>query len=58
MQKRVGTLSFLALALVVYLIWNDPNGMGNIVQGFGEAVGGFLGDLWSRLGEFFSSLAS
>lgn len=56
MQKRVGLVSMLALVLVLYLIWKDPNGTADIIAGFGRAVGGFFGDLWDKLGEFFSSL--
>lgn len=56
MQKRVGLVSTLALVLVLYLIWNDPSGTADIIAGFGRSVGGFFGDLWDKLGEFFSSL--
>ena len=56
MQNRVGLVSMLALILVLYLIWKDPSGTADIIAGFGDAVGGFFGDLWDKLGEFFSSL--
>ncbi|MFN8051848.1 MAG: hypothetical protein U0Q22_10450 [Acidimicrobiales bacterium] len=56
MQKRVGMVSFLALAMVLYLIWKDPHGTADMIGGFGSAVGGFFGDLWHKLGEFFTSL--
>lgn len=56
MQKRIGMVSTLALILVLYLIWKDPRGSADMLSGFGDAVGGFFGDLWDKLGEFFSSL--
>lgn len=49
-------VSFVALALVVYLIWKDPTGTADVLAGFFKAVGGFFGELWDRLGEFVSSL--
>jgi hypothetical protein len=55
-QKRIGMISSLALVVVIYLIWKDPNGMADLLSGFGHSVGGFFGDLWDKLGEFFSSL--
>lgn len=57
MHKKVGLVSLAALALVLYLIWKDPSGTADLVSGFGGAVGGFLGDLWDKLGEFITSLA-
>ena len=56
MQKRIGLVSSLALAMVLYLIWKDPHGTADMIGGFGDAVGGFFGELWDKLGEFFSSL--
>lgn len=57
MQKRIGMVSVVALAFVVYLIWQNPSGMADIVSGFADAVGGFLSELWDRLWQFVSSLA-
>lgn len=56
MQKRVGLISMLALGLVIYLIWQDPNGSADMVSGFFDAIGGFVATLWEKLGEFFTSL--
>jgi len=56
MQKRVGILGFLALGLVLYLIWNDPHRTADLIHGFGNAIGSFFATLWHKLGEFFSSL--
>jgi hypothetical protein len=52
----MGAVSTVALILVLYLIWKDPHGTADTIAGFGNAVGGFFGDLWDKLGEFFSSL--
>lgn len=57
MQKRIGLVSLVALVFVVYLIWENPTGMADIVSGFGSAVGGFFSELWDRLWQFVSSLA-
>ena len=56
MQKKMGAVSTVALILVLYLIWKDPHGTADTISAFGSAVGGFFGDLWHKLGEFFSSL--
>ncbi|HNI33969.1 MAG TPA: hypothetical protein PLV93_01145 [Microthrixaceae bacterium] len=56
MQKKIGMVSTAALFMVLYLIWKDPTGMADTISGFGEAIGGFVADLWDKLGEFFSSL--
>ncbi len=57
MEKRVGTLGLVALCLLGYLIWKDPSGMSDLVVNFANAVGGFISELWDRLGEFASGLA-
>lgn len=57
MEKRVGTVGFVALCLVLYLIWKDPSGTADLVVGFGRAVGGFVSELWERIGEFAGGLS-
>lgn len=56
MEKRIGTFGLIALCLVLYLIWQDPSGTADLVVGFIRAVGGFISDLWERLGEFATGL--
>ena len=56
MPKQVGMISAVALALVLYLIWKDPTGTAEVITGFFSAVGGFLGDLWDKLGQFLQKL--
>lgn len=56
MPKQVGMIGLLALVIVMYLIWQDPTGTADVISGFFGAVGDFIGTLWGKLGEFFSSL--
>ena len=58
MQKRIGLISFVALAMLLYLIWKDPSGTAGLFDGFFGAVGDFVGTLWDKLGEFFSTLVN
>lgn len=57
MPKQAGMVAGLALIMVLYLIWQDPTATADLVSGFFEAVFGFLGTFWDKLGEFLTSLA-
>ena len=44
------------LALVLALVSAIAETDADLISGFVEAVGGFFGDLWDRLGEFVTGL--
>lgn len=56
MPKQVGILGLLALVIVGYLIWQDPTGTADVISGFFSEVADFIGTLWDKFGEFFTSL--
>ena len=56
MQKKLGAVGFLAMAMVVYLIWKDPSGTADLINAFFRAVGGFFSEFWARLVEFVDNL--
>lgn len=58
MQSRIGAVGVVALALVIYLVWQDPTGTADMFSDFFSAVGGFISDAWGRLTEFISGLDS
>jgi hypothetical protein len=57
MDKKIGGVGLVAVALVLFLIWKDPNGTAGLVSGFVQAVGDFLGAFWSKLSDFVTALA-
>lgn len=57
MAKKVSIAGLVALAILVFLIWNNPSGTATTVNGFLEAVGRVLGEAWDRLAEFLRGLA-
>lgn len=56
MAQKIGLVGGLALILVVYLIWQDPTGTADLINGFFSALGGFFGDFWDRLVTFVNGL--
>ena len=57
MAKRASLFGFLAIAVLVFFIWNNPHGTAESVGDFLDAVGRVVGQAWDRLGEFFQGLA-
>jgi hypothetical protein len=56
MDKRVGIIGMIGLAVFVFVIWRDPTGAGDIFTSFLKSIWGFLGDVWDRLSQFISSI--
>jgi hypothetical protein len=58
MAKRVSLFGFLAIAVLVFFIWNNPHGTADTVGEFFDSVGHVLAQAWDRLGEFLHGLAN
>ena len=55
MPKQLTYVAVFALAVLLFLIWQDPAGTADVIESFFSSVFGAAGDLWDRLGEFFGS---
>ena len=55
--KRVSMVGFIAIALMIFLIWNNPSGSASTVNSFLDAVGNIASQAWDKLGEFVKGLA-
>ena len=58
MAKKMSLFAFLAIGILGFLIWQDPNGAGDIVKEFFSMVGDVLAQAWDKIGDFFSSVAN
>ena len=57
MAKRAGLLGLFGVALLVFLIWNDPQGAAGQIGDFFSWIGDVLSQAWQKLAEFIGSLA-
>jgi hypothetical protein len=57
MAKRVSLLGIVAIAILVFFIWNNPHGTADAVGEFLDSVGRVASQAWHRIGDFFQSLA-
>lgn len=58
MAKRAGLVGVFAIAVLVFLIWNDPTGAASAVGDFFSWSAEVASDAWERLGDFLSGLFS
>lgn len=55
MPKQLSAVAVFALAVMVFLIWQDPSGTADVIESFFSQIFDMTGELWDRLGEFFGS---
>lgn len=58
MNKKVGLVSMFALAILIFMIWNDPAGAATTVGNFLGKAGGFLKELLTKFTDFLSGLGN
>lgn len=57
MAKKMSLVALLGVAILGFLIWQDPAGAGDIVKDFFSALGDILAEAWDKIGDFFASVA-
>ena len=57
MGKRVGFVGFFGIALLIFLIWNDPHGAAHTMSNFFTWCGDVISQAWHKIGSFFADLA-
>ena len=57
MAKRASLVGFLAIAVLIFFIWNNPNGTADSVGEFFDSVARVVSEAWDKLGDFFQGLA-
>jgi hypothetical protein len=55
--KRAGLVGIFGVALLIFLIWNDPQGAAGQIGDFFGWIGHVLSEAWHKLAEFIGSLA-
>jgi len=58
MAKRVSLFGVLAIAILLFFIWDNPHGTAHTISAFLDGVGHVASQAWSKLGEFVKSLAN
>jgi hypothetical protein len=51
-----GILRLLVAAFLVYFIWRDPSGAGDLIGRFLSGTGDIIQDVFTRFAEFLESL--
>ena len=57
MAKRMGFVGLFGIALLVFLIWNDPHGAAETVGDFFSWMGDLISEAWQKIGEFIGDLS-